>query len=266
MNTEPFEDLIYERQGQVAVLTFNRPTRMNAMGKKLKEEIPRAMRLAEGDPEVRAIVITGAGAAFCAGGDVKEMSEARAAGGRSLKEKTQPSRDAALLAIYEARKPVIAAVNGAAAGAGMNLALAADIRIAASTAHFSQAFVKRGLPPDTGGTYLLPRVVGVAKACELAFTGDAIDAEEALRLGVVSRVVVPQELMRVSLALARRIAAGPPVAITLCKQSIYRGLEGSLRDALARETAAFNVCADTEDASEGLVAFFEKRTPAFQGK
>ena len=266
MNSETFEDLIYERQGQVAVLTFNRPTRMNAMGNKLKEEIPRAMQRAEVDPDVRAIVITGAGAAFCAGGDVKEMSEARAAGGRSLKEKTQPSRDAALLAIYEARKPVIAAVNGAAAGAGMNLALAADIRVASTTARFSQAFVKRGLPPDTGGTYLLPRVVGLAKACELTFTGDTIDAAEGLRLGVVSRVVAPEELMAVSLELAKRIAEGPPVAITLCKQSLYRGIDGSLRDALARETAAFNVCAETEDANEGLVAFFEKRPPRFQGR
>jgi enoyl-CoA hydratase/carnithine racemase len=267
MTSETFEDLIYERQGQVAVLTFNRPTRMNAMGNKLKEEIPRAMQRAEADPEVRAIVITGAGPAFCSGGDVKEMSELRAAGsGRSIKEKTQPSRDATLLSIYEARKPVIAAVNGAAAGAGMNLALAADIRIASTTARFSQAFVKRGLPPDTGGTYLLPRVVGLAKACELAFTGDTIDADEALRLGVVSRLVAPEELMNVSLELAKRIADGPPVAITLCKQSLHRGADGSLRDALARETAAFNVCAETEDANEGLMAFFEKRPPRFKGR
>ena len=154
-------------------------------------------------------MITGAGPAFCAGGDVKEMSEARATGAkRSIKEKTRPGRDAALLAIHEARKPVIAAVNGAAAGAGMNLALAADIRIASTAARFSQAFVKRGLPPDTGGTYLLPRIVGLAKACELAFTGDTIDAQEALRLGVVSRVVSAEELMSVSLELATRIANG----------------------------------------------------------
>lgn len=267
MSSEPFEDLIYERLGHVAVITFNRPARLNAIGRKLAQEIEEAMYRAEADRKVRAVVITGAGPVFCAGGDLQEIAEARAARGRSFTfmEKTQPAPDAALLAVHEARKPVIAAVHGAAVGAGMNLALAADIRIASTTACFSQANIRRGLPPDTGGTCLLPRVVGLAKACELAFTGDAIDADEALRLGVVSRVVAPDELTSASLELAGRIAEGPPVAISLCKQSIHRGMDGSLRAALAREAAAFNACAETEDAEEGLMAFFEKREPRFQG-
>ncbi|MGJ7509578.1 enoyl-CoA hydratase/isomerase family protein [Variovorax sp. GT1P44] len=267
MSFPEYTSLLCERRGGIAILTLNRPERMNAIGGTLKQDIAAAMAHAELDDEVRVIVLTGAGAAFCAGGDVKEMAESRASGaGRSLQEKIRPARDAMLLAIHEAGKPVIAAINGAAAGAGMNMALAADIRIASTSARFAQAFVKRGLPPDTGATYLLPRVVGMAKACELAFTGDTIEADEALRLGIVSRVVPPDRLMPTVLELAGRIAAGPPVAIRLAKQSLHRGEHGDLRDALAREAAAFNICFDTEDAAEGVTAFFEKRPPEFKGR
>jgi 2-(1,2-epoxy-1,2-dihydrophenyl)acetyl-CoA isomerase len=267
MTSPEYASLLYERRGGVAILTFNRPERMNAIGGTLKQDIVAAMTHAEQDDDVRVIVLTGAGAAFCAGGDVKEMAESRSSGaGRSLQEKIRPARDAMLLAIHDAGKPVIAAINGAAAGAGMNMALAADIRIASTTARFAQAFVKRGLPPDTGATYLLPRIVGMAKACELAFTGDTIEADEALRLGVVSRVVPADQLMPTALDLADRIAAGPPIAIRLAKQSLYRGQHGDLRDALGREAAAFNVCFETEDAAEGVNAFFEKRTPQFKGR
>lgn len=262
-----YESLLYELRDKVALITFNRPQRMNAMGAALKEDLVEALLRAEADPDVRVIVLTGAGTAFCAGGDVKEMSEARASGAtRSAREKIQPSRDASLLSIHEASKPVIAAVNGAAAGAGMNLALAADIRMASTTARFSQAFVKRGLPPDTGATYLLPRIVGLAKACELAWTGDTIDADEALRLGIVARVVPPDELLPASLALANRIAEGPPVAIRLAKQALYQSAGGTLRDALAREAFNLNHCMETEDAAEGLQAFLEKRAPVFVGR
>ncbi len=267
MSVPAFETLRYDPDAQVAIITLNRPERRNAMGAQLKQELVAAFRQANRDPAVRVIVLTGAGAAFCAGGDVKEMSAALAAGEpRSLEEKIQPSRDATLLAIHESAKPVIAAVNGAAAGAGMNLALAADIRLASRLALFSQAFVKRGLPPDTGATYFLPRVVGLAKACELAMTGDAIDAAEALRLGIISQVLEPEALLPAALELARRIAAGPPVAIRLARQALHAGLHGTLREALAREAAALNVCMETDDAREGIQAFLEKRAPSFQGR
>src|SRR5262249_50682816 len=156
-------------------------------------------------------------------------------------------------------QPIIAAVNGAAAGAGMNLALACDIRIASTAARFAQAFVRRGLHPDWGGTYFLPRIVGTAKAAEMIFTGDLIDAAEALRLGIASRVVEPEALLPTALALARRIAAGPPVAIRLAKRAIYRNAESDLRSALEFETFAQNACRDTDDAREGIRAFVEKR-------
>src|SRR5437870_8760791 len=217
-----YECLLYETKDRVATLTLNRPDRLNALGGTLREALTDGLTRAIDDPDVRVIVITGAGKGFCAGGDVKAMQDANAAGrARPLMEKVAPSRDRTVLLMRESPKPILAAVNGAAAGAGMNLALACDIRLAASTARFSQAFVKRGLHPDWGGTYFLPRVVGMARAAEMIFTGEVIDAAEALRLGIVSRVVAPAELMPTVGELARRIAAGPPVAIRLAKHSLY---------------------------------------------
>jgi 2-(1,2-epoxy-1,2-dihydrophenyl)acetyl-CoA isomerase len=147
----------------------------------------------------------------------------------------------------------------------MNLALACDIRLASTTARFAQAFVRRGLHPDWGGTYFLPRVVGIAKAAELIWTGEIIDAQEALRLGIVSAVHPPEELMAAAYGLARKIAAGPPIAIRLAKRALYHNLECDLRQALEFETFAQNICFDTEDAREGIRAFVEK-APLFQGR
>jgi enoyl-CoA hydratase/carnithine racemase len=262
-----YKCLLYETKDGIATLTLNRPDRLNALGDTLREDLLDALTRAGADPEVRVMVLTGAGRGFCAGGDVKAMNEAKEGSReRPLGEKIAPGRDRTLLAMREAPQPIIAAVNGAAAGAGMNLALACDLRIASTAAKFSQAFVKRGLHPDWGGTYFLPRVVGMARACELIFTGDVIDAAEALRLGLVSRVVEPEALMATAYDLARRIAAGPPVAIRLAKGSLYRNADADLPAALERETFAQNVCFDTEDAREGIRAFVEKRAPVFRGR
>ena len=262
-----YECLLYEVKDGIATLTLNRPDRLNALGGSLREDLHDAVTRSAADPEVRVMVITGAGKGFCSGGDVKAMGEAKAGQReRPLIEKIAPGRDRTLLAMREAPQPIIAAVNGAAAGAGMNLALGCDIRIASTAARFTQAFVKRGLHPDWGGTYFLPRVVGTAKACEMIFTGDVIDAAEAERLGIVSRVVAPEELMPAAYELARRIAAGPPVAIRLAKRSIYANSELDLRAALQVETMAQNICFETEDATEGIRAFGEKRAPVFKGR
>ncbi|HWM76796.1 MAG TPA: enoyl-CoA hydratase-related protein [Methylomirabilota bacterium] len=262
-----YECLIYEVKDRVATLTLNRPERLNALGGTLREDLFDAVTRASADPEVRVMVITGAGKGFCAGGDVKAMSEAKAGTReRPLIEKIAPGRDRTLLAMREAPQPIIAAVNGAAAGAGMNLALGCDLRIASTEAKFAQAFVKRGLHPDWGGTYFLPRVVGMAKACEMIFTGDLIDATEALRLGLVSQVVPPEELLPTAHDLARRIAAGPPVAIRLAKRSLYANADLDLQGALHMETMAQNICFETEDATEGIRAFVEKRAPVFRGR
>lgn len=262
-----YECLLYEVKDGIATLTLNRPDRLNALGGSLRDDLHDAVTRSAADPDVRVMVITGAGKGFCSGGDVKAMGEAKAGQReRPLIEKIAPGRDRTLLAMREAPQPIIAAVNGAAAGAGMNLALGCDIRIASTAARFTQAFVKRGLHPDWGGTYFLPRLVGTAKACEMIFTGDVIDAAEAERLGIVSRVVAPEELMPTAYELARRIATGPPVAIRLAKRSIYANSELDLRAALQVETMAQNICFETEDATEGIRAFGEKRTPVFKGR
>ena len=262
-----YKCLLYDVKDGVAVLTLNRPERLNALGDTLREDLQDAVTRAAEDAEVRVLILTGAGRGFCSGGDVKAMNERRESRGeRPLMEKVAPGRDQTVLALRNAPKPVIAAVNGAAAGAGMNLALCCDVRLASTAAKFAQAFVRRGLHPDWGGTYFLPRVVGTAKACELIFTGEVIDAQEALRLGIVSAVYSPEELMPAALALARKIADGPPVAIRLAKRAIYHSLECDLRQALEFETYAQNICYETEDAAEGIRAFVEKRAPSFRGR
>ena len=262
-----YQCLLFEVRDRIATLTLNRPERLNALGGTLREDLYDAVTRCAADPNVGVLVITGAGRGFCSGGDVKSMSERDQAGqALSANEQVAPLRDRVILAMRDCPKPVIAAVNGAAAGAGMNLALACDMRIASSAAKFSQAFVKRGLAPDWAGSYFLPRAVGVAKACELIFSGDTIDAAEALRLGIVNAVVAPEALMDETYKLARKIAAGPPIAIQLAKRAIYHNQEVDLRAALEFETFAQGVCKDTEDSKEGVKAFVEKRAPVFRGR
>lgn len=264
--TTDFGLVAYEVRESVALVSLNRPERRNALGGSLREDIARAMDAASADEGVRVIILTGRGAAFCAGGDLKEMiARAEFGKGRPLSDKLAPPRDRTLLSIFESPKPVIAAVNGAALGAGMNIALAADIRIASAQAQFAQSFVKRGNLPDYGGTYLLPRIVGLSKALELIYTGRTIDAQQALQLQIVSAVESADALLPAAFALAQEIAANAPVAVRLAKQAVQRNL-GSLRDALERETAAQNICFETEDNREGLHAFLENRPPAFVGR
>lgn len=262
-----YKCLIYEVEENIATLTMNRPERLNALGDTLRTDLHDAITTASADPDVRAIILTGAGRGFCSGGDVKAMNEAKQRDQSApIMDKIAPSRDLTVLAMQDAPKPVIAAVNGPAAGAGMNIALACDIRIASSAARFGETFVRRGLHVDWGGTYFLPRIVGMAKACELIFSGDVIDAEEALALGIVSRVVEPEALMDTVRTLARKIAAGPPIAIRLAKRALYHNQACDLRAALEYETYAQNICRETEDAREGIQAFVEKRSPKFEGR
>ena len=262
-----YKCLLYDVKNHIATLTLNRPERLNALGDTLREDFHDAVGKAAADPGVRVIVVTGAGRGFCSGGDVKSMKERETSGeAPSPADQAFPMRDRAILAMRDCPKPIIAAVNGPAAGAGMNLALACDMRIASTAAKFSQAFVKRGLTPDWGGSWFLPRLVGTAKAAELIFTGDSIDAAEALRLGIVNAVVAPETLMSETYALAGKIANGPPVAIQLGKRAIYHNLETDLRGGLEFESFAQGICRQTEDSKEGVRAFIEKRAPVFRGK
>ncbi len=261
-----YKCLIYEVEENIATLTMNRPERLNALGDTLRQDLHDAITKASSDSDVRAIILTGAGRSFCSDGDVKAMNEAKQRNQSApIMDKIAPSRDLTVLAMRDAPKPVIAAVNGPAAGAGMNIALACDIRIASSAARFGETFVKRGLHVDWGGTYFLPRIVGMAKACELIFSGDVINAQEALALGIVSQVVEPNALMDTVRALARKMAAGPPIAIRLAKRALYHNQECDLRAVLEYKTYAQNICRETEDAWEGIRAFVEKRPPHFKG-
>src|SRR5256712_9099664 len=263
-----YKCLLYEVKDAVAPRTLGRPERRNPRVGALRDALYDAVLRASQDADVRVLVVTGAGKGFCAGGDVKAMNDTKEgrAPARTLEARVARLRDRVLLAMRDASKPVIAAVNGAAAGAGMNLALGCDMRLASTAAKFTQAFVKRGLHPDWGGTYFLPRLVGMAKACELVFTGEIIDAQEARRLGIVNAVYQPEELMPATYELARKIAAGPAVAIRLAQRALYHSEESDLRGALEFETFAQNVCSETEDAREGIKAFVEKRAPQFKGR
>ena len=261
-----FEHLIYTVDNLIATITLNRPETLNALTPGMRISFKAALDLAENDDNVRVIIITGTGKGFCSGGDVKAMNEARKSGKASvLEDKIDPIRDKIVLAMRDSTKPLIAAVNGAAAGAGMNIALACDIRIAADTAKFGETFSKRGLHPDWGGTYFLPRVIGMAKACELIWSGRMISAHEALELGIVSQLEAPDTLMTATLDMANSFAAGPPIAIRMAKRAMHRSMDSTLREALEFETYAQNICSSTQDAKEGIAAFVEKREPIFTG-
>ena len=251
----------------VATLTLNRPERLNAIGADMRNQLLAALERAEADPAVRVVMITGAGRAFCSGGDVKEMNERRAAGATTRRDpEVTPIRDRILLKLQSTPKPVIAAVNGHAAGAGMNLALGCDLRIASDKAAFGQVFVKRGLHPDWGGTYFLPRLLGMAKAMELILFGELVPADEALRLGLVNRVVPEADFAQEARDWAERLAEGPPISMRLAKRGVYRNQLTDLASALEYETYAQQIVWNSEDAGEGIRAFVEKRPPAFQGR
>jgi 2-(1,2-epoxy-1,2-dihydrophenyl)acetyl-CoA isomerase len=266
-----FEQVLYEKSDGVATITLNRPDRMNAFTDVMIREWAEALEDARLDGEVRAVIVTGAGRGFCAGADlrggVNEASQTQ--GTVSAASRRNWLRDSVHYVPREVAlldKPYIAAVNGAAVGAGMDMVSMADIRIAAEEARFAMTYVKVGIVPGDGGCYYLPRIVGLAKALELIWTGDFIDAQEALRIGYVSQVVPQAELLPAARALAGRIAAGPAVAIQLAKRLVYRGFTQDIGEALESAGQAMAIVQSTEDAREGPRAFAEKREPRFLGR
>ena len=263
----PAEPLVLEqRHEHIATLVMNRPERLNALNNELAMALNEALGRAGGDETVRVVVITGAGRAFCAGGDLALIGKGRQSGKTESLEPLLRSGMQAVLKMRTMMQPVIAAVNGAAAGAGMNIALAADIRIAAEEATFGQNFAKVGLFPDFGGTYFLPQLVGPSKAAELFYTGDMIDAQTALRLGIVNQVVPGAQLESEVTNLAMKIMQGPPVAIRAVKRALFGSEKKELAEALEHEVKEQMHCYLSKDCSEGIQAFFEKRQPNFQGK
>jgi 2-(1,2-epoxy-1,2-dihydrophenyl)acetyl-CoA isomerase len=265
--TVPENSIVLEKHEEgVATLTLNRPERLNALNNELAAALNEALSRAAQDESIRAVVLTGAGRAFCAGGDLGHIGKARESGEAARLEPLLRAGMQMVLTMRSMPQPVIAAINGAAAGAGMNIALAADMRIAAEEGTFGQNFSKVGLFPDYGGTFFLPQLVGPSKAAEMFYTGDMIDAATALRLGIVSSIVPAAKLDAEAMALARKIAAGPPLAVKAAKQVLFGDQRQALEEALEKEVHYQMKCFLSEDCREGIRAFFEKRKPNFEGK
>jgi len=249
----------------ILTITLNRPDRLNAFIGHMRRDLAEALEHAASDRNVRVVIITGAGRAFCAGGDVAFMAELMKRRDAEEFSRILGAGRRVILAIRQMTKPVIAAINGPASGAGCNLALACDLRIASSDATFSQSFAKVGLHPDWGGTYFLPRLMTPNKACEMFFLGESIDAAEALQLGLVNQVVAPEELESATMQLAERLRAAPPIALAAAKHAVYMSQAADLDEMLRYETEAQLRCFDSDDGHEGVQAFLEKREPRFTG-
>ena len=257
--------VIEERAGAVVTLRLNRPEKLNALNIEMGRALVHALLRAGGDASVRAIVITGAGRGFCAGGDVGLLRELRMRRGVHDLETLLVAGKEVCLAIALMPKPVIAAVNGPAAGGGMNIALASDIRIASDQARFAESFAQLGLYPDFGGTYFLPRIVGPTRAAELFYTAELLSAEDALRLGIVSRVYPAADFESGKRKYAEQLAAAPPIAVRDVKRIVLAEDRVALERALDEEIRMQIHCFNSEDCLEGLNAFFEKRKPNFRG-
>ncbi|MBE0609842.1 MAG: enoyl-CoA hydratase/isomerase family protein, partial [Dehalococcoidia bacterium] len=243
-----------ELENHVATITLNRPEVMNALNREMYAELEQAFRDAHRDPEVRCVLLTGAGRAFCSGDDVKQimLGEQRDETVARLRD-VRPRPTPAAAAVLECDKPVIAAVNGPAVGWGMDLTLFCDIRIASENAKFGELFIKRGLVADIGGLWRLPRVVGPSKAAELLFTGDVIDAREAERIGLVSRVVAAAELLPAAMEVARKIAANPPIAMRYMKEGLRKSAHASMQEMGEYVGNSLAYLFTTEDHKEGAM-------------
>ena len=263
------QPLLFEQSGHVAILTLNRPDQRNALeGDDLFGLFETYCTRAQRDLSIRCVVLTGAGGAFSAGGNVKQMRDRAgifAGHPGEVRANYHHGIQRIPRALWDLDVPTIAAVNGAAIGAGCDLACLCDIRVASEDAVFAESFVKLGIIPGDGGAWLLPRVVGLSRACEMAFTGDRIDANQALAYGLVSRVVPAERLQEEARSLAARIAVNPPQALRWTKRLIREGLQTSLPTALQMSAAFQDMAHHTADHREAVAAFFEKRPPTFAG-
>lgn len=249
----------------VATLTMNRPASLNALDEGLRSGLVEKLDHVSRDPSVRVVVLTGAGRGFCAGGDIKKMVELKKNHHSVAFRAFLEGGSELVRGIRSLPKPVVACVNGPAAGAGMNLALACDLRIASDQATFAEAFVRIGLHPDWGGTFFLPRMVGTGRALEMFFLGETISAAEAGRLGLVNQVVPHGQLNEETRKLAERLVAAPALPVSLMKQAFYKNLETQLDTMMEYEVEAQMKCFESEDFEEGLRAYLEKRQPKFEG-
>lgn len=265
------DDLLASLDAGVLTLTLNRPHARNAMSRAMNTALQQQLASAEIDPAVTCIVLTGAGNGFCAGGDVKGMAEKGdgTVGAQTIDQAIHRQRlnqRATAGKLFKMPKPTVAAIPGAAAGAGLSLALACDLRVMADSAILTTAFAKVGFSGDYGGTYFLTQLVGAAKARELYFLSDRVGADEALRLGLVNWVVKPDELAAKTREIAMRLASGPTVAYRYMKENLNRAMAGDVDECLDLEATHHIHCGQTEDHREAAKAFVEKRAPVFKGR
>ena len=263
-----YESIILEKENRVATITFNRPDKLNALNPQLVSDILNALDAVASDEDIRVLIVTGNGRGFCSGADLSGGSDfSTATLERRLRPQPFPWWGWLALAFHNFQKPSIAAVNGLAVGGGLGIALVCDIRIAAESARFSSIFIQRALVPDSGATFYLPRAVGTSRAFEMMYTGDMVDVREAERIGLVSRVVPDEELLKTARELAARIARMAPLTLEMTKRAVLKGVEGHDFEAqLVYESLAQNAASNSEDYREAVQAFLEKREPQFEGR
>ena len=261
-----YDQIDLNEDSGILTITLNRPEKLNALAGHMRRDLAEALEVAGAERNVHVVVITGAGRAFCAGGDMAAMADLIDRRDADEFSRLLGSARRVITAIRQMTKPVVASINGPAFGAGCNLALACDLRIASTTASFNQSFARVGLHPDWGGTYFLPRLVTPNKACEMFFLGDTMNADEALRLGVVNYVVEPEALETETRKLAERLRNAPAVALGAAKQAVYMSQAAELEEMLRYETEAQMRCFASQDGAEGVRAFLEKRAPKFTGR
>jgi enoyl-CoA hydratase/carnithine racemase len=270
--TEPTPEVLYAVEAGIATITLNRPDRMNAISRPMLAQLSTLLLQADADPEVRAVILTAKGRAFCAGLDLVGATSSRAndeqigSGGQNAAQAVTLPKNAPPNVLFQMDKPTICAINGGAAGYGMDTALGCDIRIMAESAKLAPAFVKRGIVPESGGTWFLPRLVGWSKAAEIIFSGKTLSAAECLELGLTSYVVPDAELLPRARALATEIAGNAPLAVQSAKRLMRMGLEQTFNDHVHHVYLQFLTLMRTEDAREGMVSFLEKRPAQFKGR
>jgi len=260
------DELLFEKSDGVATITLNRPEALNAFHDAMLADWAAALNECQADDAVSVVLLAANGRAFCAGGDLASLGDVEGNAALHIGDYLRTNVHPVARAVVALQKPYLCAVNGPATGAGMDMALMADIRWAGRRARFAESYIKVGLVPGDGGAFLLPRLVGITKALELLWTGDFVEADEALRLGIVSRVCDDDTLLDELREFAARLAAGPTVAIRLMKQVVYQSLGTDLLGALNLVTGPMGVAYNTEDRSEAVRAFLEKRSPNFQGR
>ncbi len=267
-----FENIILKKENGIARITLNRPDRRNAVSQPMAYELLAAIEDVDKDDEIRVLVLTGAGAGFCAGADVAGMTGGTDKGVGTTRSTEDMRRwhsrviGKIILGLQKMQKPTIAMVNGVAVGGGFDLALACDLRVGSNKARFMNAFVRIGLFPGWGGTWLYPRVMGLNKALEYLFTGDFIEAPEAEKLGVLNYMVLEGELEKKTMELATKIAKNPPISLRLMKLQVYKGLQMDLETAIEMASACETITLTSEDHKEGVAAFRDKREPVYKGR